>query len=95
MNSKQLSFSEARGNLTSILDRVEKTGEPVTILRRGKPSAVIVSHDMFEQQIRRPKGGRWKLAGSIQVKAGVNVDAAIEKGRQEIRHALRTRTKLT
>ena len=94
MNSKQLSFSQARGNLTSILDRVEKTGEPVTILRRGKPSAVIISHDMFEQQIRKPKGRRWQLAGSIRVKDGVDVDAAIEKGREKIRRALRSRTKL-
>jgi prevent-host-death family protein len=91
MYSKQLSFSQARGNLTSILDRVEKTGEPVTILRRGKPSAVIISHDMFEQQIRRPRGSRWKLAGSIAVKPGVNVDEAIEKGRDRIGQALKQR----
>lgn len=91
MNLKQLSFSQARGNLTSILDRVEKTGEPVTILRRGKPSAVIVSHEMFEQRIRRPKRRRWQLAGSIEVKSGVDVDTAIEKGREKIRRALHKR----
>jgi len=93
MNRKQFSFSEARGNLTSILDRVEKTGEPVTILRRGKPSAVIVSHDMFEQQIQPLKVRGWKLAGSIAVKDGVDVDAAIEKGRAKIRRALKERMK--
>jgi prevent-host-death family protein len=93
MNGKRLSFSQARGNLTSILDRVEKTGEPVTILRRGKPSAVIVSHDMFEQQIQKPKERRWKLAGSIKLNADVDVDAAIEKGRATISRALKQRTK--
>jgi prevent-host-death family protein len=94
MNSKQLSFSKARESLTSILDRVEKTGEPVTILRRGKPAAVIVSHEMFEQRIQQPKGKRWRLAGSIKAKEGLDVDAAIEKGREKIRQALRSRTKL-
>ena len=93
MKSKQLSFSHARENLTSVLDRVEKTGEPVTILRRGKPSAVIVSHDMFERQIQKPKGRQWRLAGSIRVKDGVDVDAAIEKGREELRQALQQRVK--
>jgi prevent-host-death family protein len=91
MTSKQCSLSEARGNLTSILDRVEKTGEPVTILRRGKPSAVIVSHEMFERQIRKPKGRPWQLAGSIKVKTGVDVDRAIEKGRERIGRALHKR----
>ncbi len=95
MKSKQLSFSQARENLTSVLDRVEKTGEPVRILRRGKPSAVIVSQDMFEQQIQRPKEQRWRLAGSIAVKAGVDVDASIEKGRGRMSRALKQRMKRT
>jgi prevent-host-death family protein len=95
MSPKQLSFSQARGNLTSILNRVEKTGEPVTILRRGKPSAVIVSHAMFEQRIQQQKGKRWQLAGSIQVKAGLDIDAAIEKGRERIARALQKRVKRT
>ena len=93
MGSKQLSFSQARENLTSILDRVEKTGEPVTILRRGKPSAVIISHTMFEQRIQQPKERQWQLAGSIQAKAGLNVDAAIEKGREKMRRALQKRAR--
>jgi prevent-host-death family protein len=93
MGSKQLSFSQARENLTSILDRVEKTGEPVTILRRGKPSAVIISHTMFEQRIQQPKERQWRLAGSIQARAGLNVDAAIEKGREKIKRALQKRAR--
>jgi prevent-host-death family protein len=93
MGSKEMSFSKARESLTSILDRVEKTGEPVTILRRGKPSAVIVSHAMFEQRIQKPKARPWRLAGSIQVKAGLDVDAAIKKGREKISRAMKRRAR--
>ena len=92
MNSRKLSFSSARESLASILDGVQKTGEPVTILRRGKPSAVIVSHQMFEQQIRKLKETQWRLAGSIQVKSEVDVDLAIEKGRRSLGKALKRRT---
>ena len=93
MRSKRLPFSKARESLTTILDDVEKTGEPVTILRRGKPSAVIVSHAMFESRIQQPRKGRWRLAGSIQVKTGIDVDAAIEKGRVKMRQTLQGRAR--
>ena len=91
MDLKELSFSEARENLTAILKGVEKTGQPVTILRRGKPAAVIISHEMFEQRIRKPKVKKWRLAGSIKVKRGVDVDEAIKKGREALTHTLRVR----
>jgi prevent-host-death family protein len=91
MNPTKISFSDARGSLTSILDRLEKTGEPVTILRRGKPAAVIVSARMFEQQIRKPAERPWRLAGSIQVKPGLETDAGIAKGRKNVARALKKR----
>jgi prevent-host-death family protein len=92
MNSRRISFSEARGKLTSIVDQVERTGEPVTILRRGRPAAVVISHESYEERFGKPKG-RWKLAGSIRVKAGVDVDAAIRKGREGFSRALGKRAK--
>ena len=81
MKPRQYSFSEARGKLTSILDQVEKTGEPVTILRRGNPAVVVVSHELYEARIRRTRRS-WRLAGSLQVRAGVDADSAIRGGRQ-------------
>jgi hypothetical protein len=49
---------------------------------------------MYERQIRKPKEPQWRLAGSIKVKDGLDVDAAIEKGREKIRRSLKSRTKL-
>jgi prevent-host-death family protein len=93
MASNEIPFSKARGNLTSILDRVEKTGEAVTILRRGRPSAVIVSLDMFERKLGKPKRAQWRLAGSIRVRPGVDVDAALARGRAKVGRALKERNK--
>ena len=90
MNSRQVAFSRARESLTSILDRIEKTGEPVTIVRRGKPSAVIISQHMFEGIQKTPERS-FRLAGSIQSKDGVDVDAALRKGRKALAKSLKKR----
>jgi prevent-host-death family protein len=40
---KSLTVSEARDNLAEVIGRVQFGGERVTIARRGKPVAVVVS----------------------------------------------------
>ena len=45
MTNRRIPFSEARQNFTSIVDEVEKFGRAVTIVRRGKPAAVIIDPD--------------------------------------------------
>ena len=77
----EVAFTEVRQNLTAILDDVQKSGKPVTILRHGKPAAVIISHEMYEQEIANQKP--FRLAGSIQVAPGVDIDAALAKAKQE------------
>jgi prevent-host-death family protein len=41
--SRSLTVSEARDNLAEVIGRVQFGGERVTIARRGKPVAVVVS----------------------------------------------------
>lgn len=80
-NKSQLPFTDVRQNLTAILDDVEKSGRPVTILRRGKPAAVIIPHDMYEQQIARTKP--FRLAGSFKAAEGVDVEATLAEAKQQ------------
>ena len=76
---KTVDFSEARQNLSAIVDGVERTGKPVTILRRGNPAAVVVSAADFDQRYGRQ--AEWKLAGSLKSARGVNIEKAIREVR--------------
>ena len=82
MSSKRIQFSEARQNLTSIIDEVEKFGRAVTIVRRGKPAAVIIDADTYNQFVGTPKRKKWMLKGSIIVKSGVDIDQSLSKAKE-------------
>jgi prevent-host-death family protein len=82
MANKRIPFSEARQNLTSIVDEVEKFGRAVTIVRRGKPAAVIIDPDTYNQFVGTHKRKKWMLKGSIIVKSGVNIDESLAKAKE-------------
>jgi prevent-host-death family protein len=46
--AKIVPFTEARANLTALLDDLEKRHEHVLITRNGRPSAVMLSADEYE-----------------------------------------------
>jgi antitoxin YefM len=46
--AKIVPFSEARANLTELLDGLEQKQEHVLITRNGRPSAVMLSADEYE-----------------------------------------------
>jgi prevent-host-death family protein len=73
--TKEIHFSKARQNLSAIVDEVSRTGKPVTILRHGKPAVIISSPAEYHD--RTPSKGKWKLAGSIKIKEGVDLDKAL------------------
>jgi len=77
----EVPFTDLRENLAAILDDIEKSGTTVTILRRGKPAAVIIPHDVYEQQIT--KAQPFRLAGSFKAAPGVDLDAALAAAKQE------------
>lgn len=83
MTSKKVPFSEARQNLTSIVDEVEKFGRAVTIVRRGKPAAVIIDHETYHQFVERSKSAEWTLKGSIIASPGVDIDKALADAKRE------------
>lgn len=80
--SKRIQFSEARQNLTSIVDEVEKFGRAVTIVRRGKPAAVIIDPGTYSHFVDTPKRKKWMLKGSIIVKSGVDIDQSLAKEKE-------------
>jgi antitoxin YefM len=41
-------FSKARAELASLLDRVNADSAPIEIVRRDKPSAILISKDDYE-----------------------------------------------
>jgi prevent-host-death family protein len=43
---------EAKTNLSSLLSRVEKSGEPVLICRNGKPVADLVPHRVVKRNMK-------------------------------------------
>lgn len=45
---KIVAFTEARSNLTELLDDLESRNEHVLITRNGRPSAVMLSADEYE-----------------------------------------------
>ncbi len=46
--AKIVPFTEARANLTELLDALEQKQEHVLITRNGRPSAVMLSADEYE-----------------------------------------------
>lgn len=83
MPNKQVPFSQARQQFTALLDEVERSGQPVTILRRGKPAAVVISHDDYVVRFPVKKRKPWRLAGSIKVKPGVDIEKVLKKMKEE------------
>ncbi len=47
--AKTVPFTEARAHLSDLVDEVERRHEHVVITRNGRPAAVVVSADEYEQ----------------------------------------------
>ena len=81
--ARQIPFSEARQNLSALVDKVQNDGKAVTIIRHGKPAAVIISHDDYQAHFLANKQQRkWKVGGSGWIPKGVDIDAALKRGRE-------------
>ena len=49
--AEQAPLTEARSNLSEIVDDVCRTGSAFTITKHGSPAAVLISHDEYESLI--------------------------------------------
>lgn len=63
---KSLSASEFKAKCLAVLDEVARTGEPVTILKRGKPVARLVP------SVPREKGcPQEQIMGTVRIKGDI------------------------
>ncbi len=71
---KTLPLTEARKDLSKIVDEVSTVQEYVTITRQGKPAAVVMSADEFES---------WQE--TIEILSDPEARAGIERGRRDVK----------
>jgi prevent-host-death family protein len=45
----ELTVSQARENLAELIDRTQRSDEPVVLTRHGRPVAVVLDHALFER----------------------------------------------
>lgn len=62
---KTLPLSEAKTNLSSLIDDVERRDEEIVITKNGRPTAVLVSADEYDS---------WKETQAIRADAGLMHD---------------------
>ena len=91
MSSKRVTFSKAREQLSTLIDEVRRSGQPVTITKRGQPAAVLVNCETFEEKIGQPKQKPWRLRGSATWRGPVGVDEAIREVRKSFERATEKR----
>jgi len=71
-----ISYSAARANLASTMDRVCNDHEPLIVTRNGQPSVVMLSLEDYQALeetaylLRSPANGRRLLAAVQQLSAG-------------------------
>jgi prevent-host-death family protein len=91
MSRQSIGSSKAREQLRVLLEEVQRSGRPVTILRRGKPQAVLLSYEQYQQKLGKQKAERWRLEGSLRINRGVNIDKAIRAIRESAREGFERR----
>jgi antitoxin YefM len=87
--SIEISYSEARNNLASILDQVTDDCEVVTIKRRGHKDVALISADELSSMLetdylfRSPNNAKRLLKAFESVKAGRGKKMTVDELRKE------------
>jgi len=85
----EISYSEARNNLASLLDRVTDDREVVVINRRGHERVAVISADELNSVLeslyllRSPKNGRRLMNAINRAEAGTTKPSSIDELRKE------------
>jgi prevent-host-death family protein len=58
----ELTVSQARENLAELIDRTQRSGEPVVLTRHGRPVAVVLDHALFERLVAADDDNRDRQA---------------------------------
>jgi prevent-host-death family protein len=87
-------FTEARETLSSLIDEVRKSGQPIAITRHGKEAAVLMNMEAVRQKIEKLEKQPWMLRGSgTWVGNSADIEAAIGEIRQQSQSSQEKRLK--
>jgi prevent-host-death family protein len=88
MPLKKVSFTDARVELSALIDEVQNSGRPIAITRHGKPVAVLMNMEALEQKLTTQEQRAWKLKGSGTWQGDeADLDDAIKTVRQRFQVA--------
>jgi prevent-host-death family protein len=86
MPLKKVSFTDARAELSALIDEVQNSGRPIAITRHGKSVAVLMNMEALEQKLTTQEQRAWKLRGSGTWQGDqAEIDDAIKTIRQRFR----------
>jgi len=84
MPLKKVSFTDAREELSALIDEVRDSGRPIAITRHGKPVAVLMNMEALEQKLAVQEQRPWMLRGSGTWQgAAEEIESAIQSIRQQ------------
>jgi prevent-host-death family protein len=84
MPLKKVSFTDAREELSALIDEVRDSGRPIAITRHGKPVAVLMNMEALEQKLAVQEQRPWMLRGSGTWEgAPEEIESAIQSIRQQ------------
>jgi prevent-host-death family protein len=95
MKNSQVSISQAKRDISELINRVSHAGERIILTSRGKPRAALISMDDYERLLTsdgRATGiTKWlaetrTLSGKIESRRGgaVDVDAILAAAREDL-----------
>jgi prevent-host-death family protein len=94
MPIKKVPFTDARETLSSLIDEVQRSGQPIAITRHGKAAAVLMNMDAVLQKIEKLEKQPWMLRGSgTWVGDPADIEAAIGEIRQQFQSSHEKRRK--
>lgn len=84
MPLKKVSFTDARKELSALIDEVRDSGRPIAITRHGEPVAVLMNMEALEQKLAVQEKRPWMLRGSGTWQGDPKeIESAIRSIRQE------------
>ena len=87
--SLEVSYSEARANLASLMDQVTDDCEVVVIKRRGRSSVALIDADELsslletEYLFRSPKNAERLMSAIDQIEKGRGISTTVDELRKE------------
>ena len=84
MPLRKVPFTDAREELSALIDEVQNSGRPIAITRHGKPVAVLMNMEALEQKLATLEQRPWMLRGSGTWEGDTaDVEGVIESIRQQ------------